>query len=62
MELIYIVAGGLASRTVDGNAVPHLILNDEHPKLLELLAQLLDVVAHHAVLNIHIGAVVKNAQ
>ena len=34
VELIHIVAGGLARRPVDGDAVPHLILNDQHPQLL----------------------------
>ena len=33
MELIDIVAGGLARRPVDGDAVPHLILNDQHDGL-----------------------------
>ena len=62
MELIDIVAGGFSCRPVDGDAVPHLILNDQHPQLLQLLAQLLDVIADDAVVNVHIGTVVEHVQ
>ena len=38
------------------------ILHDEHTQLFELLAQLLDVKADDAVIDIHVGVVVKNVQ
>ena len=62
MELVHIVAGGLASGPVDGDAVPYLVLDHQHPQLFQLLAQLLDVVADDAVVNVHIGAVVEYVQ
>ena len=45
MELIHIVAGGPAQPPVYRDTVPHLILDDQHTELLQLLAQLLDIVA-----------------
>ena len=39
MELVNIVARGLVRLAVDRNPVPHLILDDKHPDLLELLAK-----------------------
>ena len=62
MELVYVVAGGLACRPVDGDAVPHLVLDDQHPQLFQLLAQLLDVVADNPVVNVHVGPVVEHIQ
>ena len=47
---------------VDGNSVPHLILHDEHSELFELLAQLLDVIADEAVVDVHIGSVIEDVQ
>ena len=47
---------------VDGDTVPDLILNNQHTDLLELLAQLLDVVADHPVADIHIGLVIEHIQ
>ena len=49
-------------RPVDGNTVPYLILHHQHPDFFELLAQLLDVIADNAVLDIHIGTVVEHIQ
>ena len=40
----------------------HLILHDEHSELLELLAQLLDVIADEAVVDIHIRSVIEDVQ
>ena len=45
---------------VDRHPVPYLILNDQHADFLELLAQFLDVIRHHAAVNIYIGLVVKD--
>ena len=59
MELVDVVPGGFLHGAVDGHAVPHLILHDEHAQLLQLLAQLLDVEADEAVVEFHIGAVIE---
>jgi len=47
---------------VDGDAVPHLILDDQHPDLLELLAKLFNVKRDDAVLNIYVRPVVEYVQ
>ena len=62
MELVNVIPGGLPGRTVDGDAVPDLILDDQHTDLFQLLAQLLDVVADDAAAYIHIGVMVKHIQ
>ena len=62
VHFVNVVAGGFMGDPVDGDTVPNLILHNQHPDFLELLAQLLDVVADHAAVNIHIGAVVKDVQ
>ena len=62
MEFVHIVAGGLSRRPVDGDAVPHLVLDDQHPQLFQLLAQFLDVVADDPVVNVHVGPVVEHVQ
>ena len=49
VELVHVVPGGFAFSAVGGDAAPYLILHDEHTQLLELLAQLLDVVADQPV-------------
>ena len=54
MELVDVVPGGFAGFPVDGDAVPNLILNNQHTDLLHLLAQLFDVVADKAIVHIHI--------
>ena len=41
---------------------PHGILHDEHTQLFELLAQLLDVKADDAVIDIYVGVVIENVQ
>ena len=40
----------------------YLILHDEHTQLLELLAQLLDVVADQPVVHVHVGTMVEHIQ
>ncbi len=62
MEFIDVVAGAYALGTVGGYAAPNLILDDEHAQLLQLLAQFLDVKANQAVLDIHVGPVVKDIE
>ena len=48
--------------TVDGNAVPHLILNYQHTDFFKLLAQFLDVIADNPVINVHIALVVEHIE
>ena len=62
MEFIDVVAGASAFRPVGSYAAPDLVLDDEHAQLLQLLAQFLDVKANQAVLDIHIGSVVKDVE
>ena len=62
MKLVNVVAGGLASGPVDGDAVPNLVLDDQHPQLFQLLAQLLDVIADNAVVDVHVGPVIEHIQ
>ena len=50
------------SGTVDGNAVPHLILDHQHTDFLELLAQLLNVIADNAVIDVHIALVIEHIE
>lgn len=45
-----------------GNTVPYLVLDHQHTQAFELLSQLLDIKADNAVVDIHIGTVVKNIQ
>ena len=62
VHLVDIVAGGLVGSAVNGNAVPHLILDHQHTDFLELLAQLLDVIADNAVIDVHIALVVEHIE
>ena len=62
MHLVDVVTGGLVSGTVDGNAVPHLILYHQHTDFLELLAQFLDVIADNPVINVHIALMIEHIQ
>ena len=62
MELVHIVAGGFTCVAVGGHTPPDLILHHQHPDLFQLLAQLLDVIADQPVIDIYVGAVVKQVQ
>ena len=62
MELVDIVAGRLARLAVDGDAIPHGVLHDEHPDLFELLSQLLDVEIDDTVVDIDIRLVVEDIE
>ena len=59
VHLVDVVAGGLAGRPVDGDAVPHLVLHHQHPDFFELLPQFFDVIADNAVVDVHVAAVVE---
>ena len=62
VELVYIVPGVLFAVAVDGDTVPDLILDDEHPQFFQLFAQLLDVETNDAVIQFHIGLMVEHTQ
>ena len=62
MELVAEVPRRLALAAVLGHTAPNLVLDNEHPQLFKLLAQLLDVESHNAVLDVDIGAVIKDVQ
>ena len=62
VHFVNVVAGGFVGFPVDGDAVPHGVLHDEHPDLLELLAKLLDVEADNAVFNVDVGAVIEHIE
>ena len=62
VHLVNVVTGGLMGGTVDGNAVPYLILHHQHPDFLQLLAQLLDVIADDTIVDVHIGSVIEHIE
>ena len=62
VHLVDVVAGRLVSGTVDGDTVPHLILNYQHSDFFKLLAQFLDVIADNPVINVHIALVVEHIE
>ena len=62
MELVYIVPGVLFAVAVDGNAVPNLILDDEHTQFFQLFAQLFDVETDNSVIQFHIRLMVEHTQ
>ena len=62
VELVYIVPGVLFAVAVDGNAVPDLILDDEHTQFFQLFAQLFDIETDNSVIQLHIGLVIEHSQ
>ena len=52
MEFIDIVSRGFSRAAVCCHTAPHGILNDEHSQLFELFAELFDVKADDAVIDI----------
>ena len=62
MKLVHEIPGRPSNRPVDGNGVPHRILDNEHPGLFQVLAQALDVKADKAIGDVHGGAVVEEVQ
>ena len=57
-----LVPCGNACISVDGDAIPHLVLDNQHGGLFEVFAQLLNVVAHKTVVDVHRRSVVKEIQ
>ena len=62
VHLVDVITGGLVGSAVNGNAVPHLILDHQHTDFLELLAQLLNVIADNAVIDVHIALVIEHIE
>ena len=62
VELVYIVPGVLFAVAVDGNTVPDLILDDEHPQFFQLFAQLFDIETDNSVIQFHIRLMVEHTQ
>ena len=62
VKLIHKIPGGAANGPVDGDGVPHRVLDHMHPRLLQVFAQALDVVAHQPVMGIDRSAVVEEVQ
>ena len=62
MELVHIVAGGLAALSVFRDAVPYLILDDHHADLFQMAAEILDVIADHAVFQIYGRLMVEHVE
>ena len=62
VELVHEIPGRPADGPVDGDGVPHRVLDNEHTGLFQVLAQALDVKADKAVADVHGGAVVKEVQ
>ena len=62
VELVHIVAGGLALAPVYRDTIPYLVLDDQHPQVFQLFPQLFDIEADQAVVDIHVGPVVKDIQ
>src|SRR5699024_10136173 len=62
MELVYKKSGCVPDVMVRSYAAQNGILYHQHPDLLELFAQLPDVVADKAVVDVHVGAVVEQVQ
>ena len=48
--------------SVHRDAIPDLILNNQHPDFFELFAQFLDVIGHNTAFDVYVGAVVKDVQ
>ena len=62
MEFVYKESGRFSGVTVRRYTAPNGILYHQHPDLLELFAQLPNVVADKAVVDVHIGPVVEQIQ
>ena len=62
MEFVTVEPRGFPAVAVVCDASPHLVLYNEHSQLFELLAQLPDVVADKAVVDVHVGPVVEQVQ
>ncbi len=62
MELVHEIPSRSANGPVDGDGVPHRVLDNEHTRLFQVLAQALDVKADKAVRDVRGGTVVEEVQ
>lgn len=62
VHFVDIVAGGFMRLAVYRDAIPDLILHNQHTDFLELLSQLLNIVADDAAADIHICAVIEDVE
>ena len=62
MELVHEIPGRPTDSLVDGDGIPHRILDNEYPRLFQVLAQALDVKADKAIGDVHGGTVVEEVQ
>ena len=62
VELVHEVPGGPSNGAVHRDGVPNCVLDNEHPRLFQVLAKPLDIEADKAVADIHGGAVVEEVE
>ena len=62
VELIHEIPGGASDSPVDGDRIPHRVLDNKHPRLFQVFAQALDVEADQPVADVHRGAVVEEVE
>ena len=62
VELIHEIPGGAPDGPVDGDRIPHRVLDNEHPRLFQVFAQALDVKADQPVADVHCGAVIEEVE
>ena len=62
VELIYEIPGGAPDSPVDGDGIPHRVLDDEHSRLFQVFPQALDVKADQPVADVYGGAVVEEVE
>ena len=62
MKFVRVVPCRYAYVAVAGDAIPNLILNHQHPRLFQVLRQLLDVKADKAVVNVNRRSVVEEIE
>ena len=62
MKFVCVVPRRYACVAVAGDAIPNLILNYQHPRLFQVLRQLLDVKADKAVVNVNRRSVVEEIE
>ena len=62
MKFVHEIPGGPSNGAVHRDGVPHRVLDNEHPRLFQILAEALDIEADKAVADIHGGTVVEEVE
>ena len=62
VKFVHEIPGGPSNGAVHRDGVPHRVLDNEHPRLFQILAEALDIEADKAVSDIHGGAVVEEVE